>query len=199
MSRRMVLTTLLGLVGVLSVAVFVGAFEPRPPIVGGADGVGATPAGALFRGVLYPVLAALVLVLLIGLVREVRRRSGAAPGHRRLELIWTAIPVAALVAVAVGERELRAAEPPTRAAVVASRVGWTGADLEATAGTSLELELSASDEVHVLVSPALGLELSARPGHPARARVEVPEAGAFELSCALHGQSVGRLHVLPAR
>lgn len=196
MTRRVVLTGALGLAGVLSVAVFVGAFGEQVP---GDEGPAASPAGGLFRGVLYTVLAGLALVLLIGLVRELRRRSGAQVGHRRLELIWTAIPVAALIALAVGERELRAGEPAAPVELTASLAGWTGAELEVAEGRPLAFTVRALDEQHVLSAPGLGLVLAVHPDGTASAVVAPPEAGTYELSCTLHGRSVGRLRVAHPR
>jgi len=191
MTPRAVILVLLGLVGVLSVAVFVGAVDLGTPAA-----LETAPLGALFRAVLYPILGALGLVLLVGLVLVLRRRR-APGGQRRLEMIWTAIPVAALLLVALGERELRAGFGAPPVEITAGLDGWSGVELEAVSGETLLVRLRSSDVAHVLAVPALGLEFPIEPGASAGADLGVAGAGEYELTCSEHARRVGTLRVRP--
>jgi len=198
MTLRALTLTVLALAGAWSVAVFVGALAWGTP--GAAD---PAPFGMLFRGVLYPVLVALLLALAIGVVLELGRRR-ARGAHHRLELIWIAIPAVALLALAAGERELRAAgtaesvgEGPPVAELVAGLGAWTGADLVTVLGEPVRISLRSSDVAHSLTLRGLEVELAAVPGQPITGLLPAAAAGEFELTCSVHGRTVGRLRVTP--
>lgn len=182
---------LLALAGIWSVAVFVGALDLGTP--GAAE---QAASGPLFRAVLYPVLAVLLLVLLAGVLLELRQRRTPAV-HRRLELTWVAIPAVLLLAVAVGERELRAGFERPTVEVLAGLEVWTGLELETQAGEPVQLSLRTSDVAHTLVAPELDVRFAIVPGQPTTALLPAPRVGEFELSCSVHARVVGYLRVLP--
>lgn len=81
----------------------------------------------------------------------------------------------------------------------ASAVG----DLTLPAGRRVRLELHASDVVHSLWLPDLGVRLPIVPGVPAAVTIRADEVGVLRLLCGefcgpAHASMKGRVHVLPA-
>lgn len=150
---------------------------------------------ALFELILWPV--AFFLVLTLGLlawsVWRARPEARAQPpqhGDRRLELLWTLVPGAILLFLAVAQMdewaELRYAsrrpDVPVSARVVASQFDWrfvypgrdgklgTLDDLDAPyelvvpAGEPVVLELTSRDVIHSFFVPALRVKQDVLPG-----------------------------------
>jgi cytochrome c oxidase subunit II len=149
-------------------------------------------------------LALILAITVTFVVRYRARRSRPAPEpspsqNTRLELIWTAIPLAlALVIFVVGTRtwlgmSVEAAGPSAlRIHVTARRWSWwfdhAGAkgakELHLVAGRATELVLASTDVIHSLYVPAFRLKQDSVPGRFTRLVFTPTVPGTYPLLCA---------------
>lgn len=207
-----------GLVALLVVGVV--AFFALSPAHGwwlppGASTV-ARPIDALFDGILVVIAAGFVVVMaLLGWAvwRGARPRSARARtthGHLGLELAWSGVIGAVLVAIALAQlptwAALRdpAAMPPggATATVVAHQWAWrfehagddgrldtlddveTAAELVVPAGEPVLLTLRSRDVIHSFFVPELRIKQDVVPGRSIPLWFTIQRPGTFELVCA---------------
>lgn len=172
---------------------------------------------ALFRLILWPV--SFFLVLTLGLLAWIVWRGGensrepharTQHGDRRLELVWTLIPGAILLFLALRQMgdwaQLRYAAHrpavPVTARVLASQFDWhfvhpgadgkfgTLDDLDAPyelcvpANEPVVLELHSRDVIHSFFVAALRVKQDVLPGRTIEIWFEVREPGEYEIACA---------------
>jgi cytochrome c oxidase subunit II len=162
---------------------------------------------SLVVGVIAALIFAGVLVaLVVFTVRYRDPRPGPVPqihGHRRLELVWTAAPLAllaiifALSLVTLGQigqgATFGSLEPPLHIAVVGHQWWFefrypngavTANELHLPAGVPIELELTSADVIHDLWVPELGAKSDVVPGQRNVMRLYTARAGTFSGACA---------------
>lgn len=207
-----------GLVVVLLVAVV--AFFAVSPAHGWwlpeAASTIAGPIDSLFDAITVVIACgfAVVMVLLAWAVwrgaRPAPLRARTTHGHVGLEIGWTAVVGAVLVAIAIGQlptwAALRdpAAMPPggANAIVVAQQWSWravhpgadgaldsvddveTASEVVLPAGEPVMLELRSRDVIHSFFVPALRIKQDVLPGRPAAVWFTIREPGTYELVCA---------------
>lgn len=142
--------------------------------------------------------------------RSSSARARTAHGHLGLEIGWTAVVGAVLVAIAIGQLPTWAAlrDPaampaggPT-AVVLAQQWSWralhpgadgalstaddveTAAEVVLPAGEPVMLELRSRDVIHSFFVPALRVKQDVLPGRPASVWFTIREPGTYELVCA---------------
>lgn len=171
---------------------------------------------ALFDSILVALAVAFVLVMAL-LVAALWRGGGAQAGRARtshgdlrLEALWTLVPAAVLVWIAVaqgptwramkGDESKLAREPLAR--VEAAQFDWRfrypGADgrfdtlddllvvheLVVPAGEPVVLALRTRDVIHSFFVPDFRLKQDVLPGRDTKIWFEAPQAGSHELVCA---------------
>ena len=152
------------------------------------------------------IFAGVLVALLVFTVRYRDRRRGTAPqihGHRTLELLWTAVPLAllaivfALSLVTLGQigqgATFGSLEPPLRISVIGHQwwfeFRYPGGAIVANephipAGVPIELDLSSADVIHDLWIPELGAKSDVVPGQRNELRLFTARAGTFAGACA---------------
>ena len=162
---------------------------------------------SIIVGVIAALIFAGVLVaLLVFTVRYRDPHRGAVPqihGHRTLELLWTAVPLAllaivfALSLVTLGQigqgATFGSLEPPLRISVIGHQwwfeFRYPGGAIVANephipAGVPIELDLSSADVIHDLWIPELGAKSDVVPGQRNELRLFTARAGTFAGACA---------------
>ena len=162
---------------------------------------------SLVVGVIAALIFAGVLVaLVVFTVRYRDPRRDQAPqihGHRSLEIVWTAVPLALLAVVFVlslvtlgqiGQgATFGSLEPPVTVSVVGHQWWFefryaNGAvsanELHIPAGVRIELDLASSDVIHDLWVPELGAKSDVIPGQRNVMRLFTARAGTFAGACA---------------
>jgi cytochrome c oxidase subunit II len=161
----------------------------------------------LFVGTLVFLSAILILVsfLVTYAIIRYRDRPGAPEpeqkfGSRKLEIIWTAVPILSLV-VLLGftMRAMIAADPPTADAkpdlrIVAHQWWWeiiylksgvtTANEIHIPVGKQLLVDFRSADVIHDFWVPALGRKIDIIPGHPNRLWIEADHGGTYLGACA---------------
>jgi cytochrome c oxidase subunit II len=161
----------------------------------------------LFVGTLVFLSAILILVsfLVIYAIIRYRDRPGAPEpeqkfGSRKLEIIWTAVPILSLV-VLLGFtiRAMSAGDPPTADArpelrIVAHQWWWeiiylksgvtTANEIHIPVGKQLLVDFRSADVIHDFWVPALGRKIDIIPGHPNRLWIEADHGGTYLGACA---------------
>ena len=152
------------------------------------------------------IFAGVLVALLVFTVRYRDPRRGTAPqihGHRTLELLWTAVPLAllaivfALSLVTLGQigqgATFGSLEPPLRISVIGHQwwfeFRYPGGAIVANephipAGVPIELDLSSADVIHDLWIPELGAKSDVVPGQRNELRLFTARAGTFAGACA---------------
>lgn len=144
-------------------------------------------------------------LLVFAIVRYRGRGEGGEPrqifGNRRLEIIWTAIPILILILVFVlTVRAMRviAAPPPAGDALNVTVIGhqwwWeyrypdlgivTANELHIPAGKTVHVQLGSADVIHDFWVPQLGRKMDAVPGKINSFYIESDKPGAFDGACA---------------
>lgn len=162
----------------------------------------------LFRETL--VVCAVIFALVAGLVgycvQRFRHREGDADpaqvhGNTRLEIAWTAVPVAIVVAIlALTTRTMSAVDPPADRApdlVVVGHQWWwevkypgpggetvTANEIHVPVGRKLLVQVEATDVIHDFWVPALARKVDAVPGHPNHVWMTVTAPGVYLGACA---------------
>lgn len=149
-------------------------------------------------------LALIVALTVLFVVRYRKRPSRTepepSPSHNlRLELVWSAIPLALVIAVfAVSTRAyFRMTDPdpgrsPLRIQVTARKWSWWfehpggkgAADLHLVAGRPAELVMVSTDVIHSLYLPEFRLKQDVVPGRFTRMILEPVLPGTFTITCA---------------
>jgi cytochrome c oxidase subunit 2 len=154
-------------------------------------------------------LSAFFLALIVGItvtfvVRYRARPSRPEPERSadhddRLELLWTAIPLALVIAIFVASTKVYLSMtnvesdlPPLRVAVTARKWSWwfdhpggKGAkELHLVQGRPAELVLASADVIHSLFVPEFRLKQDAVPGRFTRMVFTPTKAGTFQILCA---------------
>ena len=152
------------------------------------------------------IFAGVLVALLVFTVRYRDPHPGAAPqihGHRTLELVWTAAPLAllaivfALSLITLGQigqgATFGSLEPPLRISVIGHQwwfeFRYPGGAIVANephipAGVPIELDLSSADVIHDLWIPELGAKSDVVPGQRNELRLFIARAGTFAGACA---------------
>ncbi|MGZ6242180.1 MAG: cytochrome c oxidase subunit II [Candidatus Binataceae bacterium] len=161
----------------------------------------------LFVGTLIFLGAILTLVtfLVIYAVIRYRDRPGAPEaqqifGSRRLEIIWTVVPILSLAVLAgFMMRAMIASDPPTIDAkpdlrIVAHQWWWeiiylksgvtTANEIHIPVGKRLLVDFRSADVIHDFWVPALGRKIDIVPGHPNRLWIEADHGGTYLGACA---------------
>jgi len=157
--------------------------------------------GGIAAVILGGVLVALVVFTLR--YRDARRVVPQIHGHRTLEIVWTAVPLALLVVVFVlslvtlGQigrgATFGSLEPPVRIAVTGHQWWFefryangavTANELHIPAGIPVELALESTDVIHDLWVPELGAKSDVIPGQRNVMRLFTARPGTFAGTCA---------------
>jgi cytochrome c oxidase subunit 2 len=164
---------------------------------------------ALFAFVLVlsaVVFTGIVVALSIIAWRFHRKRDDADEpraifGHTRIEIVWTAIPLATVALLfaltLIGMRASDPSAPPERAPdviLVAHQWWWeirypssrvtSANDLHIPVGAKQLVELQSADVIHDFWVPRLGRKLDMVPGHPVRLWLAADSAGTYFGACA---------------
>ena len=161
----------------------------------------------LFVGTLIflGAILALVTFLVIYAVIRYRDRPGAPEpqqifGWRRLEIIWTVVPILSLAVLAgFMVRTMAVGDPPTGDAkpdlrIVAHQWWWeiyylktgvvTANEIHIPVGKQLLVDFRSSDVIHDFWVPELGRKIDIVPGHPNRLWIEADRGGTYLGVCA---------------
>ena len=161
----------------------------------------------LFVGTLIFLSAILVLVsfLVIYAVIRYRDRPGAPEaeqkfGSRKLEIIWTVVPILSLVVLSgFMVRAMSAGDPPTAEAkpdlrIIAHQWWWeiiylksgvaTANEIHIPVGKQLLVDFRSADVIHDFWVPELGRKIDVVPGHPNRLWIEADRGGTYLGACA---------------
>jgi cytochrome c oxidase subunit 2 len=168
---------------------------------------------ALFTGLIFVVVEGTLLWFIIRYRRGRRPRTAEGPqvhGATKLELIWTAIPVLILAAIAgfifyklPGIQDIPAAKAeggPLTVRVDAHQFYWqytypNGAvainEMHAPVNRTVRLLIRSQDVDHSWWVPALDGKFDAIPGHPNKTWFKAKRAGTYVGTC---GEFCGALH-----
>jgi cytochrome c oxidase subunit II len=161
----------------------------------------------LFVGTLIFLGAILALVsfLVIYAVIRYRDRPGAPEarqvfGWRKLEIIWTVLPILSLIVLAsFMVRTMAAGDPSTVGArpdlrIIAHQWWWeirypkagvtTANEIHVPIGKQLLVDFRSADVIHDFWVPELGRKIDIVPGHPNRLWIEADHAGTYLGACA---------------
>jgi len=158
------------------------------------------------------ILSAVVFAGILGAVsyivwryRHSRAGNAGDPrpmfGHSRIEIVWTAIPIAIVGVLFVLTLEaMRASDPapppgrPADIVIVAHQWWWeirypaagvvTANDLHLPVGTKQFVELESADVIHDFWVPRLGRKLDMVPGRTGRLFLDADSAGTYFGACA---------------
>lgn len=161
----------------------------------------------LFVGTLIFLSAILALVtfLVIYAIIRYRDRPGAPEarqnfGSRRLEIVWTAVPIVSLIVLtgfmmrtmAIGDPPTAGAKPDLR--IIAHQWWWeiiylksgvtTANEIHVPIGKQLLVDFRSADVIHDFWVPELGRKIDIVPGHPNRLWIEADHGGTFIGACA---------------
>ncbi len=179
---------------------FLPIFDPHGP--------GALAIDHLFVTVLIicAVIFAVVTGLVLYCIRNFRAPPGGAAsepvqtfGNRRLELIWTAIPLATvgviygLMLVAMRASNPAAAGPPE--VIVRGHQWWweaiypqggfeTANEIHIPVGRYVRFRLETADVIHDFWVPELGRKIDMIPGHPVQIELRANQPGIYAGTCA---------------
>ena len=155
----------------------------------------------VFLGAILALVSFLVLYAII----RYRDRPGAPEarqvyGSRRLEIIWTAVPILSLIVLAgFMMRAMVAGDPPTADArpdlrIIAHQWWWeiiylksgvtTANEIHIPAGKRMLVDFRSADVIHDFWVPELGRKIDIVPGHPNRLWIEADHAGTYLGACA---------------
>ncbi len=154
----------------------------------------------LVCGAIFGLVAGLVGYAVV----RFRRKDGDAEprqitGNTRLEVAWTAAPVAILAAIlALTSRTMRAVDPPVDRepdlVVIGHQWWWevrypapfvvTANEIHVPAGRRLLVQVEAVDVIHDFWVPELARKIDAVPGHPNHVWMEVSAPGTYLGACA---------------
>jgi cytochrome c oxidase subunit 2 len=161
----------------------------------------------LFVGTLIflGAILALVTFLVIYAVIRYRDRPGAPEarqvfGWRKLEIIWTVVPILSLIVLAgFMVRTMAAGDPSTADArpdlrIVAHQWWWeihylkagvtTANEIHVPIGKRLLVDFRSADVIHDFWVPELGRKIDIVPGHPNRLWIEADRGGTYLGVCA---------------
>ncbi|MDI3270582.1 MAG: cytochrome c oxidase subunit II [Bacillota bacterium] len=164
-------------------------------------------------------IATVVLGLLLYAALRFRQKPGdeedppASPGVTWVEVLWTAIPLALLLIMAIPtyRTTFYLAKPPTGnplpVEVVAHQFWWefrypdqgiiTANELHIPVGRPVEMKVRSADVVHSFWIPRLGGKLDAAPGRTNRFWLQADEPGAYPGVCAqLCGAGHAQMHLV---
>jgi cytochrome c oxidase subunit 2 len=167
----------------------------------------ATAISSLFVGTLIFLSAILILItfLVVYAIIRYRDRPGAPEaaqtfGSRKLEIMWTAVPILSLAvlsgfmmrAMSVGDPPSAEARPDLR--IVAHQWWWeiiylksgvtTANEIHIPVGKQLLVDFRSADVIHDFWVPALGRKIDIVPGHPNRLWIEADQSGTYLGACA---------------
>ncbi|MBF6568319.1 MAG: cytochrome c oxidase subunit II [Candidatus Binataceae bacterium] len=155
----------------------------------------------IYLGAIFALVTFLVLYAII----RYRDRPGAPEarqnfGSRKLEIIWTVVPILSLIVLAgFTVRTMIVSDPPTANAdpdlrIVAHQWWWeiyymktgvvTANEIHIPAGKRLLVEFRSADVIHDFWAPALGRKIDIVPGHPNRLWIEADQVGTYLGMCA---------------
>jgi cytochrome c oxidase subunit II len=153
--------------------------------------------------VVCAVIGAIVVVAIAYSLTRFRARPGSVEpeqvsGNTRLEIVWTAIPVAIVAVLFVMSIEtMSRSDPPADRApdllVVGHQWWWearypsglvTANEIHVPAGKPLLVRLEAADVIHDFWVPELARKMDAVPGHPNFFWISADAPGAYGGTCA---------------
>jgi len=161
----------------------------------------------LFVGTLIFLAAILTLVAFLVIYAVIRYRDRPETpeaqqifGWRRLEIIWTVVPILSLAVLAgFMMRTMIAGDPPTTGAkpdlrIVAHQWWWeiyylkagvvTANEIHIPVGKRLLVDFRSADVIHDFWAPELGRKIDIVPGHPNRLWIEADHGGTYLGVCA---------------
>ncbi len=179
---------------------YVPTFAPHGP--------GAAAIEHLF--VIVLIICAVIFAIVTGLVGysiwKFRAPPGADPpeppqrfGNRRLEIIWTAIPLATVgVIFGLMLGTMQASSPPAGGRpdlVVRAHQWWweviypesgfeTANEIHLPVGRTLTVRLESADVIHDFWVPELGRKIDMTPGHPVQIKLRADTPGVYGGTCA---------------
>src|SRR5580698_1719804 len=181
----------------MSYGPFASPFDPHSPEAAAISSLfGQT---LIVCAVIGFVVAALVTIC------AVRFRAGKRPaeppqihGHTWLEIGWTAVPLAIVVALVVlSGRAMAASDPPVNRepdlVVVGHQWWWeaqyasgaiTANEIHIPVGKDLLVRVESADVVHDFWVPQLGRKIDATPGHPTFVWLQADTADTYLGACA---------------
>ena len=162
---------------------------------------------SLFVGTLIflGAILTLVTVLVIYAIVRYRDRPGAPEprqvfGWRKLEIIWTLVPILSLAVLAgFMFHAMNVSDPPTADGkpdmrIIAHQWWWeiiylksgvtTATEIHVPAGKRMLVDFRSADVIHDFWVPALGRKIDVVPGHPNRLWIEADRAGTYLGACA---------------
>jgi cytochrome c oxidase subunit 2 len=225
-------TVLLALVVIAAALLFVaaaaagnGGFAPPTPHSPNTEGINAAYKWiALFTGAIFLLVEGGLVWFVFRYRRRGRPRTAEGPqihGATRLELIWTALPVLVLAAIAAfifyklpGIEDVPAAKAeggPLVINVDAHQFYWqftypNGAvsidELRAPVNRTVQVEIRSSDVVHSWWVPELSGKFDAIPGRTNETWFKADRVGTYRGQCgefcgALHAEMTARVRVTP--
>jgi cytochrome c oxidase subunit 2 len=162
---------------------------------------------SLFVGTLIFLSAILILItfLVVYAIVRYRDRPGAPEaaqtfGSRKLEILWTAVPILSLAVLSgfmirtmsVGYPPGPEVRPDLR--IVAHQWWWeiiylksgvtTANEIHIPVGKQLLVDFRSADVIHDFWVPALGRKIDIVPGHPNRLWIEADKSGTYLGACA---------------
>jgi cytochrome c oxidase subunit II len=207
--RRLVAVTLVAAAGLVLAASAVGGnggLAPPAPRSPNAEGI--ADIYYLILGIsaaIFIVVEAALIIFIVRFRRRGRARDVEGPqiiGHSRLELIWTAIPVVILVAIAAfvfvklpGIKDVPSARAGDRLAIKVEghQFYWRFVYPDGTVSVDrmrvpvnrvVTLSITASDVAHSWWVPALGGKTDAIPGRTNNTWFQARRLGIYEGQCA---------------
>jgi cytochrome c oxidase subunit 2 len=204
-----------------------GGFAPETPESPNADRINASYVWiASFALAIFVVVEGALLWFVLRYRRRNRPRTAEGPqihGATRLELIWTAIPVLILVAIAgfifyklPGIEDVPAATAeggPLDITVDAHQFYWqftypNGAisidEMHAPVHRTVRVDIRSADVDHSWWIPQLGGKFDAIPGHPSHTWFRGERAGTYKGRCGefcgvLHAEMAARVKIEPSQ
>jgi cytochrome c oxidase subunit II len=183
---------------ILQLGAILRVFEPDSP-----------QAYAIFHlGLVVSIILALIFVVVAGIIvyalmcfrwREGELDPHQLAGNKTVELVWTAIPCAivlALFTLTAHTMSLSDPEPPREPDLIVIGHQWwwearytkTGAvvanEIHIPVGRALSIRLDSTDVLHEFWVPELARKITAVPGHPNHIWIEADKAGTYLGVCS---------------
>jgi len=173
-------------------------FHPMSPQAGAITGLFATVL------LICAVILAIVIASVGYCVLRCREKAGAPEpeqimGHRKLEVAWTAIPLAIVVFIfGLTAKVMSSSDPAANREpdlIVTAHQWWWDArypaegvraanEIHIPTGKPVLVRLESADVIHDLWVPQLGRKIHAVPGHPNEIWLEADQPGTYLGACA---------------
>jgi cytochrome c oxidase subunit 2 len=186
-------------------------FHPRSPGTRAIFDLG------IESSVIFALIFAIVAGIIVYALMRFRWREGEPDphqhaGNRRLELIWTAIPCAIVIALfALTARAMTRADPPPAPdpdlLIVGHQWWWEARypksglivanEIHLPVGRPFSVQLESNDVLHEFWVPQLARKMATVPGHPNHIWIEADQPGVYRGVCSeFCGTEHAWMHVL---